>query len=163
MTYRSTGQSWALDTALSQGGGDALHPEAKGTLQQPGHDPMNFDPVFDLVKSGKSRPGPRQSLCGAPWRLARQPRTPVRSQGDTTDGSSDPARWLSRHLIISQLCEYPVMPGAPRRAGRIGLHRDRSCGLPLFPGTQGQPRGAARWTTPQVPTQRTEDSERRDI
>jgi hypothetical protein len=52
MTYRCTGQSWALDIALAQGGFDALHPEAKGTLQQLGHDPTDFDRVFDLVKSG---------------------------------------------------------------------------------------------------------------
>jgi cephalosporin-C deacetylase-like acetyl esterase len=56
MTYRSTGQSWALDIALAQGGFDALHPEAKGTLQQLGHDPTDFDRVFDLVKSGAMLP-----------------------------------------------------------------------------------------------------------
>ncbi|WP_310720930.1 hypothetical protein [Streptomyces lydicus] len=49
MTARSTGQSWALDIALAQGGFDALHPQAKGTLEQLGHDHTDFDKVFDLV------------------------------------------------------------------------------------------------------------------
>jgi hypothetical protein len=56
MTYRCTGQSWALDIALAQGGLDALHPQAKGALQQIGHDPTDFHRVFDLVKSGAMLP-----------------------------------------------------------------------------------------------------------
>jgi hypothetical protein len=40
MTERSNGQRWSLDIALAQGGFDALHPEAKGTLLQLGHDPL---------------------------------------------------------------------------------------------------------------------------
>jgi hypothetical protein len=47
MTYRSTGQSWALDIALAQGGFDALHPQAKGTLQQLGHDPTSWRRSMD--------------------------------------------------------------------------------------------------------------------
>ena len=30
MTTRPTGQNWALDIALAQGGFDALHPKASG-------------------------------------------------------------------------------------------------------------------------------------
>lgn len=56
MTIRSTGQSWALDIALAQGGFDALHPEAKGTMEQLGHDHTDFDKVFALVKSGAMLP-----------------------------------------------------------------------------------------------------------
>ncbi|MFI6041023.1 alpha/beta hydrolase [Nocardia sp. NPDC051321] len=56
MTTRSIGQSWALDIALAQGGFDALHPEAKGTMEQLGHDHSDFDKVFALVKSGVMMP-----------------------------------------------------------------------------------------------------------
>ncbi|ANY05861.1 alpha/beta hydrolase [Pseudonocardia sp. HH130630-07] len=56
MTIRSTGQSWSLDIALAQGGFDALHPEAKGTMQQLGHDTADFDKVFALVRSGAMLP-----------------------------------------------------------------------------------------------------------
>ena len=52
MTIRSTGQNWALDIALAQGGFDALHPQAKGTMEQLGHDHTDFDKVFALVRSG---------------------------------------------------------------------------------------------------------------
>ncbi|MFI1911774.1 alpha/beta hydrolase [Nocardia sp. NPDC020380] len=56
MTHRSTAQSWTLDIALAQGGFDALHPEAKGTMEQLGHDHTDFDKVFALVKSGAMLP-----------------------------------------------------------------------------------------------------------
>jgi cephalosporin-C deacetylase-like acetyl esterase len=56
MTTRSTAQNWALDIALAQGGFDALHPGAKGTLEQLGHDHTDFDKVFDLVQSGAMLP-----------------------------------------------------------------------------------------------------------
>lgn len=56
MTTRSTGQSWALDVALALGGFDALHPQAKGTMEQLGHDHTDFDKVFDLVQSGAMLP-----------------------------------------------------------------------------------------------------------
>ncbi|MFF3109990.1 alpha/beta hydrolase [Kitasatospora sp. NPDC057904] len=56
MTTRSTGQSWALDTALAQGGFDALHPEAVGTMEQLGHDHTDFAKVFALVRSGAMLP-----------------------------------------------------------------------------------------------------------
>ncbi|OKH62652.1 dipeptidyl aminopeptidase [Mycobacterium sp. SWH-M3] len=56
MTIRSTGQSWSLDIALAQGGFDALHPGAKGTMEQLGHDHTDFDKVFALVKSGVMLP-----------------------------------------------------------------------------------------------------------
>lgn len=56
MTTRSTGQSWALDIALALGGFDALHPQAKGTMEQLGHDHTDFDKVFDLVQSGAMLP-----------------------------------------------------------------------------------------------------------
>lgn len=56
MTNRSTAQSWTLDIALAQGGFDALHPEAKGTMEQLGHDHTDFDKVFALVKSGAMLP-----------------------------------------------------------------------------------------------------------
>ena len=56
MTVRSTGQNWALDIALAQGGFDALHPQAKGTLEQFGHDHTDFDKVFALVQSGAMLP-----------------------------------------------------------------------------------------------------------
>lgn len=56
MTNRSNEQSWSLDIALAQGGFDALHPGAKGTLEQLGHDPADFDKVFARVKSGAMLP-----------------------------------------------------------------------------------------------------------
>ncbi|RDI63354.1 alpha/beta hydrolase [Nocardia pseudobrasiliensis] len=56
MTARATGQSWALDIALAQGGFDALHPQAKGTMEQLGHDHTDFDKVFELVRSGAMLP-----------------------------------------------------------------------------------------------------------
>ncbi|WP_280466386.1 alpha/beta hydrolase [Nocardia brasiliensis] len=56
MTARSIGQSWALDIALAQGGFDALHPAAKGTMEQLGHDHTDFDKVFDLVQSAAMLP-----------------------------------------------------------------------------------------------------------
>ncbi|MEE1807057.1 alpha/beta hydrolase [Streptomyces sp. BE133] len=56
MTVRSTGQSWALDIALAQGGFDALHPAAKGTMEQLGHDHTDFDKVFAQVQSGAMLP-----------------------------------------------------------------------------------------------------------
>ncbi|GAA2262985.1 MULTISPECIES: alpha/beta hydrolase [Kitasatospora] len=64
MTVRSTGQSWALDIALAQGGFDALHPEAKGTLEQLGHDHTDFDKVFALVKSGAMLPKAWATVAG---------------------------------------------------------------------------------------------------
>jgi cephalosporin-C deacetylase-like acetyl esterase len=56
MTTRSEGQNWSLDLALAQGGFDALHPGAKPTLEQLGHDTTDFDKVFALVKSGAMLP-----------------------------------------------------------------------------------------------------------
>ncbi|MFG3053959.1 alpha/beta hydrolase [Kitasatospora sp. NPDC048239] len=56
MTVRSNGQSWILDIALAQGGFDALHPQAKGTMEQLGHDHTDFDKVFALVRSGAMLP-----------------------------------------------------------------------------------------------------------
>ncbi|MEU9042824.1 MULTISPECIES: alpha/beta hydrolase [unclassified Kitasatospora] len=64
MTARSTGQSWALDIALAQGGFDALHPQAKGTLEQLGHDHTDFDKVFDLVRSGVMLPKAWATIAG---------------------------------------------------------------------------------------------------
>jgi hypothetical protein len=64
MTTRSTGQSWALDIALAQGGFDALHPGAKGTLEQLGHDHTDFDKVFDLVRSGAMLPKAWATVAG---------------------------------------------------------------------------------------------------
>ncbi|MFI5777326.1 alpha/beta hydrolase [Nocardia sp. NPDC051570] len=64
MTARSTGQSWALDIALAQGGFDALHPEAKGTMEQLGHDRTDFAKVFDLVKSGAMLPKAWATVAG---------------------------------------------------------------------------------------------------
>jgi cephalosporin-C deacetylase-like acetyl esterase len=56
MTIRSAAQTWNLDIALAQGGFDALHPEAKGTMELLGHDHTEFDKVFALVKSGAMLP-----------------------------------------------------------------------------------------------------------
>lgn len=64
MTMRSTGQSWALDIALAQGGFDALHPQAKGTLEQLGHDHTDFDKVFALVRSGAMLPKAWATVAG---------------------------------------------------------------------------------------------------
>ncbi|GAA0340821.1 alpha/beta hydrolase [Streptomyces blastmyceticus] len=64
MTVRSTGQSWALDIALAQGGFDALHPEAMGTLEQLGHDHTDFTKVFDLVRSGAMLPKAWATVAG---------------------------------------------------------------------------------------------------
>ncbi|RNB84498.1 alpha/beta hydrolase [Brevibacillus fluminis] len=56
MTQRSEGQKWVLDIALALGGFDALHPEAKPTMEQLGHDHTDFDKVFAMVKSGAMLP-----------------------------------------------------------------------------------------------------------
>ncbi|WP_406204620.1 alpha/beta hydrolase [Kitasatospora sp. NBC_01560] len=64
MTMRSTGQSWALDLALAQGGFDALHPQAKGTMEQLGHDHTDFDKVFALVRSGAMLPKAWATVAG---------------------------------------------------------------------------------------------------
>ncbi|MFE0026593.1 alpha/beta hydrolase [Amycolatopsis sp. NPDC059021] len=64
MTTRSIGQSWALDIALAQGGFDALHPQAKGTLEQLGHDHTDFDKVFELVRSGAMLPKAWATVAG---------------------------------------------------------------------------------------------------
>lgn len=64
MSSRSSSQSWVLDTALAQGGFDALHPEAKATLVQLGHDPADFDRVFSLVKSGAMLPKAWATVAG---------------------------------------------------------------------------------------------------
>ncbi|MGV9267313.1 alpha/beta hydrolase [Kitasatospora sp. NPDC003701] len=64
MTVRSTGQSWALDIALAQGGFDALHPQAKGTMEQLGHDHTDFDKVFALVRSGAMLPKAWATVAG---------------------------------------------------------------------------------------------------
>lgn len=64
MTTRAAGQSWSLDIALAQGGFDALHPEAKGTLEQLGHDHTDFDKVFALVKSGAMLPKAWATVAG---------------------------------------------------------------------------------------------------
>ncbi|MFJ7278684.1 alpha/beta hydrolase [Kitasatospora sp. NPDC098663] len=64
MTVRSTAQNWALDIALAQGGFDALHPQAKGTLEQLGHDHTDFDKVFDLVQSGVMLPKAWATVAG---------------------------------------------------------------------------------------------------
>ncbi|MFJ4920913.1 alpha/beta hydrolase [Streptomyces sp. NPDC088725] len=64
MTTRSTGQTWALDIALAQGGFDALHPGAKGTLEQLGHDHTDFDKVFELVRSGAMMPKAWATVAG---------------------------------------------------------------------------------------------------
>ncbi|MGW7447482.1 alpha/beta hydrolase [Kitasatospora sp. NPDC054795] len=64
MTIRSTGQSWALDIALAQGGFDALHPEAVGTMEQLGHDHTDFDKVFALVRSGAMLPKAWATVAG---------------------------------------------------------------------------------------------------
>lgn len=70
MTTRSTGQNWSLDIALAQGGFDALHPEAKGTMEQLGHDPADFDKVFALVKSGAMLPKAWATVAGQAERRA---------------------------------------------------------------------------------------------
>ena len=64
MTVRSTGQNWALDIALAQGGFDALHPQAKGTMEQFGHDHTDFDKVFALVQSGAMLPKAWATVAG---------------------------------------------------------------------------------------------------
>lgn len=64
MTVRSTGQNWALDIALAQGGFDALHPQAKGTLEQFGHDHTDFDKVFAMVQSGAMLPKAWATVAG---------------------------------------------------------------------------------------------------
>jgi dienelactone hydrolase len=56
MTIRSTAQGWSLDIALAQGGFDALHPEATGTMEELGHDHTDFQKVFALVRSGAMLP-----------------------------------------------------------------------------------------------------------
>ncbi|MEG8178362.1 alpha/beta hydrolase [Nocardia terpenica] len=64
MTERSNRQGWVLDIALAQGGFDALHPEAKGTLEMLGHDHTDFDRVFELVRSGAMLPKAWSTIAG---------------------------------------------------------------------------------------------------
>ncbi|MEU7631344.1 hypothetical protein AB0C34_15340 [Nocardia sp. NPDC049220] len=64
MTERSVGQNWALDIALAQGGFNALHPAAKGTMEQLGHDQTDFDKVFALVQSGAMLPKAWATIAG---------------------------------------------------------------------------------------------------
>ncbi|QIS08848.1 alpha/beta hydrolase [Nocardia arthritidis] len=64
MTARSVGQSWTLDIALAQGGFDALHPEARGTLEELGCDHTDFDKVFAMVKSGAMLPKAWATIAG---------------------------------------------------------------------------------------------------
>lgn len=56
MTARANGQSWALDVAIAQGGFDALHPQARGILEEFGVDHTDFDKVFSQVRSGAMMP-----------------------------------------------------------------------------------------------------------
>ncbi|TGD89183.1 alpha/beta hydrolase [Mycolicibacterium sp. CH28] len=64
MTTRSEQQSWSLDIALAQGGFNALHPGAKGTLELLGHDHTDFDKVFALVQSGVMLPKAWAQIAG---------------------------------------------------------------------------------------------------
>lgn len=64
MTTRSEQQSWSLDIALAQGGFNALHPGAKGTLELLGHDHTDFDKVFALVQSGAMLPKAWAQIAG---------------------------------------------------------------------------------------------------
>ena len=64
MTTRSEQQSWSLDIALAQGGFNALHPGAKGTLELLGHDHTDFDKVFTLVQSGAMLPKAWAQIAG---------------------------------------------------------------------------------------------------
>ncbi|RJQ78880.1 alpha/beta hydrolase [Amycolatopsis panacis] len=56
MTSRAIGQSWALDAAIAQGGFDALHPQARGSLEMIGVDHSDFERVFSQVKAGAMMP-----------------------------------------------------------------------------------------------------------
>jgi hypothetical protein len=90
MTYRCTGQAWVLDIALDQGGFDALHPEAKGTLQQLGHEPTDFD---------------RVSTSSSPARCFRRPglRSRPRSRSSPITMTSG---YIVRRVRICT-CEHP--------------------------------------------------------
>ncbi|QUQ65942.1 alpha/beta hydrolase [Kutzneria sp. CA-103260] len=56
MTARAQGQAWALDAAIAQGGFDALHPQARGIMEEFGVDHTDFDKVFSQVRSGAMMP-----------------------------------------------------------------------------------------------------------
>lgn len=71
MTARSEQQSWSLDIALAQGGFNALHPGAKGTLELLGHDHTDFDKVFALVHSGAMLPKAWAQIAGEAEARAR--------------------------------------------------------------------------------------------
>ena len=52
MTSRGNAQSWVLDMGLRTGGFDVLHPEGANPWQNLGMDAVDFERVFDRVRSG---------------------------------------------------------------------------------------------------------------
>jgi cephalosporin-C deacetylase-like acetyl esterase len=71
MTTRSDGQGWALDVAIAQGGFDALHPQARGILEEFGVDHTDFDKVFQQVRSGAMMPKAWADVAAQTERRAR--------------------------------------------------------------------------------------------
>ncbi|MFI6054491.1 alpha/beta hydrolase [Streptomyces violascens] len=127
MTNRSTGQNWALDIALAQGGFDALHPEAMGTLEQLGHDHTDFEKVFALVKSGAMLPKAWATVAGQ-----AEERALHHERGGFTQTAAD---LYVRAAVMWGRAQYSVFDAAdPRKAAfrehtnhcveRIGALRD---------------------------------------
>ncbi|KOU33967.1 alpha/beta hydrolase [Streptomyces sp. WM6378] len=127
MTIRSTGQNWALDIALAQGGFDALHPEAMGTLEQLGHDHTDFEKVFALVKSGAMLPKAWATVAGQAEKRALH-----HERGGFTRTAAD---LYVRAAVMWGRAQYSVFDAAdPRKAAfrehtnhcveRIGALRD---------------------------------------
>ncbi|WP_269857103.1 alpha/beta hydrolase [Streptomyces sp. RPT161] len=107
MTTRSTGQTWALDIALAQGGFDALHPGAKGTLEQLGHDHTDFDKVFELVRSGAMLPKAWATVAGQ-----AEERAAHHEQGGFTQTAAD---LYARAAVMWGRAQYSVFDAADPR------------------------------------------------
>ncbi|MDF3293040.1 alpha/beta hydrolase [Streptomyces silvisoli] len=107
MTTRSTGQTWALDIALAQGGFDALHPGAKGTLEQLGHDHTDFDKVFELVRSGAMLPKAWATVAGQ-----AEERAAHHEQGGFTQTAAD---LYARAAVMWGRAQYSIFDAADPR------------------------------------------------
>lgn len=116
MTTRSTGQNWALDIALAQGGFDALHPGAKGTLEQLGHDHTDFDKVFALVQSGAMLPKAWATVAGQ-----AEERAAHHERGGFAQTAAD---LYLRAAVMWGRAQYSVFDAADPRKAAFREHTD---------------------------------------
>lgn len=116
MTIRSTGQSWALDIALAQGGFDALHPAAKGTMMELGHDATDFDKVFSLVQSGAMLPRAWATIAMQAQERARH----HEARGYTRTA----ADLYTRAAVMFGRAQYSIFDGTDPRKQMLREHCD---------------------------------------